>query len=71
MFVPTSDGGFSCLVLREPIAGLAHGFQYGGTAALESLQAWMESKGLKVRLLEPWDDVDTPEQYRAYRDGRA
>ena len=71
VFVPTSDGGFSCMVLRAPIAGLAQGFQYGGTAALASLQAWMESEGLKVRLLEPWDDVDTPEQYQAYRAGRA
>jgi glycosyltransferase A (GT-A) superfamily protein (DUF2064 family) len=66
VFVPTSDGGFSCLVLREPISGLAQGFRYGGTTALASLKAWMESQGLKVQLLEPWEDVDTPEQYRAY-----
>lgn len=67
VFVPTSDGGFSCLVIREPIQGLAKGFEYGGTTALTSLQAWLGSKGRTVRLLDPWEDIDTPEQYRSYR----
>jgi glycosyltransferase A (GT-A) superfamily protein (DUF2064 family) len=64
--VPTRDGGFSCLALREPVTGLAGGFDYGGSDAYESLCLWLDRKGLTVAQLDPWDDIDTPEDYEDY-----
>jgi glycosyltransferase A (GT-A) superfamily protein (DUF2064 family) len=66
-FVPTPDGGFSCMALREPVAGLAEGFSYGEADALASLEQWLRARGLRVARLEPWPDVDTPEDYEAFR----
>ena len=65
-FVPTGDGGFSCLALRKPVPGLSAGFTYGGDDALASLTAWLESEGRSVAHVEPWPDVDTPDDYRAW-----
>jgi hypothetical protein len=30
-----------------------------------------DRRGLTVARLDPWDDIDTPDDYRAYRAGRA
>jgi len=67
VFVPTPDGGFSCLALRAPVPGLADGFSYGGGDALESLEAWLRGRGLSSGRVDPWPDVDTPEDYEALR----
>jgi len=66
VFVPTGDGGFSCLGLRRPVAGLASGFRYGGDDALASLEAFLTDRGLSVARLEGWPDVDTPADLDAY-----
>ena len=65
-FVPTGDGGFSCLALREPAPGLAAGFTFGGDNALGALTAWLRSRGRSVAHVAPWPDVDTPDDYRAW-----
>jgi len=70
-FVPTGDGGFSCLALRRPVSGLAGGFRFGGADALGSLAAFLAARGLSVAGTEPWPDVDTPEDYDAYLRRRA
>jgi glycosyltransferase A (GT-A) superfamily protein (DUF2064 family) len=70
VFVPTPDGGFSCLGLRRPVAGLSGGFRYGSERSLHSLRAFLGNKGLKTACLDAWPDVDTPEDLRAYRDRR-
>jgi len=70
-FVPTGDGGFSCLALRRPVPGLAAGFRFGGADALTSLAAFLEARGLSAVETEPWPDVDTPEDYDAYLRRRA
>jgi len=67
VLVPTGDGGFSCLGLKRPVAGLAGGFRYGGCDALDSLRAFFAARGLTVGLLDPWPDIDTPADYEAYR----
>jgi len=64
-FVPTPDGGFSCLAVRAAVPDLASGFAYGGDDALDSLQRWMEARGLRVARVAGWPDVDTPEDYEA------
>lgn len=66
VFVPTGDGGFSCLGLREPVDGLAAGFSYGGDDSLASLDAFLTARGLSTRHLEPWPDIDTPADLAAY-----
>jgi glycosyltransferase A (GT-A) superfamily protein (DUF2064 family) len=66
-FVPTPDGGFSCLAVRSPIAGLARGFTYGEGDALARLRAFLEARQLEVVCLAPWPDVDTPADLAAYR----
>jgi glycosyltransferase A (GT-A) superfamily protein (DUF2064 family) len=69
VFIPTFDGGFSCLGLRKPVPGLALGFAYGSDRSLESLDAFLrEHRGLRTTCLEAWPDVDTPEDLQAYRD---
>ena len=67
VFVPTPDGGFSCMALRRAVPGLADGFAYGGSDALVSLEGWLGERGLSTARLEPWPDVDTPEDYEAFR----
>lgn len=67
VFVPTGDGGFSLLGLREPVPGLARSFRYGGEDSLEKVRAFLEAAGKRVALLEPWPDVDTPEDLAAWR----
>ncbi len=67
VFVPTGDGGFSCLGLRKPVNGLAGGFTYGDADALANLMEFLGARGLSVVQTEPWPDVDTPADYEAYR----
>jgi len=67
-FVPTPDGGFSCMALRKALPGLARGFSYGGGDALDALQDWMEARGLRVARVEPWPDIDTPDDHAAYEE---
>ncbi len=70
-FVPTGDGGFSCMVTRGPVAGLAEGLQFGDGNALEQLERFLASRGLQTARTAPWPDVDTPAQYAAWRSRRA
>jgi glycosyltransferase A (GT-A) superfamily protein (DUF2064 family) len=70
-FVPTPDGGFSCLALKKAVPGIADGFSYGGDDALVSLEGWMQERGLFSTRVEPWPDVDTPEDYKAWQNRAA
>jgi len=67
VLVPTDDGGFSCLGLRRPVPGLAHGFRYGSADSLAGVRAFFEAQGLVTAVLEPWPDIDTPQDLEAYR----
>ncbi|MHC4548500.1 MAG: TIGR04282 family arsenosugar biosynthesis glycosyltransferase [Planctomycetota bacterium] len=67
VFVPTGDGGFSCLGLRRPVPGLAAAFDFGSDRSLASLRTFLERSGLAVIELAPWPDVDTPKDLEAYR----
>ena len=61
VFVPTPDGGFSCLGLRAPVPGLAGGFKYGADDTLVSLERFLGGRGLSATRLHPWRDIDRPE----------
>lgn len=67
VLVPTHDGGFSCLGLRRPVPGLARGFRYGSSDALAGLRTFLDEQGLVTQVLEPWPDIDTPEDLEDYR----
>jgi glycosyltransferase A (GT-A) superfamily protein (DUF2064 family) len=64
--VPTGDGGFSCLGLRQPVAGLGGALPYGHPDAIDPVARFIEACGLRVHQTDPWPDVDTPAQYDAY-----
>lgn len=66
-FVPTGDGGFSCLGLKRPVPDLAGAFEFGGRDTLASLVGFFESCGLSIFHAEPWPDIDTPADLEAYR----
>ena len=63
---PTDDGGFSCLLLKRPVPGLAEGFTYGGDGAFASLCMWFDRRGISVAQLDRWNDIDTPQDYERY-----
>lgn len=58
---PTADGGYWAIGVRRPVAGLLRGIAWSTSHALEETvdRAW--GRGLGVQLLEPWTDVDRPE----------
>ncbi len=58
--VPSLDGGFSCIALREPVAGLAGAFGFGEGNALDGVRRFVHARGRASMLLEAWPDVDTP-----------
>lgn len=67
VFVPTGDGGFSCLVLARPLPDLAAAFAFGAGDALAQIETTLARAGAVTRRTDPWPDVDTPEQYRAWQ----
>jgi protein-tyrosine-phosphatase/glycosyltransferase A (GT-A) superfamily protein (DUF2064 family) len=69
--VPSGDGGFSCLGLRRPAPGLGGAFRYGGDDALAAVERFLAARGLSVTRLEPWPDVDSPDDLAAYRSRQA
>lgn len=69
--VPTGDGGFSCLGLSRPVPGLGAAFRYGGDDALAAVEAFLVARAMSVTRLEPWPDVDSPDDLAAYRKRQA
>ncbi len=69
--VPSGDGGFSCLGLKRPVAGLRGAFRYGGDDALAAIERFLAARGLSAVRLEPWPDVDSPDDLAAYRKRQA
>ncbi len=57
--VPSLDGGFSCLALREPLPGLARRVRFGDAGALDALRRFVADERRSSVLLPPWPDVDT------------
>lgn len=61
---PTSDGGYYLIAMRRPEAGLFCDIPWSTDRVLtETLRAAREL-GLSVKLLEPLDDLDTPEDMK-------
>ena len=62
VLVPTHDGGFSCLGLRRPVPGLAHGFRYGSADSLAGRIQVFDQDG--VFLLDFGQHGSTPGQFQ-------
>lgn len=65
---PTDDGGFYVLALRRCPAGLLDGLPWSHTDTFAHTLARLRARGLTVRVLEPWFDVDRPEDLVKLRD---
>lgn len=61
---PAEDGGYVLLGLRRPRAELFAGVAWGGPEVLRSTLERAREAAIDLRLLEPWYDVDGPEDLR-------
>jgi hypothetical protein len=57
---PTDDGGYYLVGLRRPAPALFDGIAWSTPAVLGETLQRAETAGLRVALLPPWFDVDTP-----------
>ncbi len=58
---PSEDGGFYLLALRRCPTGLLAGLPWSRTNTCSQTLAQLKAAGLDVRILDPWFDVDRPE----------
>lgn len=64
---PCSDGGYYLIGLRAAMPSLFRGMRWSSDSVLSETVKRAEALGLGVALLEPWDDVDTPDDLRSLR----
>lgn len=62
---PAEDGGYYLLGLRRPQPALFERMVWSTSSVLAETVARAEKEGLRVRLLSPLRDIDTPEDLRA------
>lgn len=58
---PTEDGGYYAIGTRRSHPALLRGITWSSSRTLAETRARAEQRGLRVALLEPWTDVDRPE----------
>jgi rSAM/selenodomain-associated transferase 1 len=58
---PAEDGGYYLLAARRHIPALFEGIAWGTDTVLAQTEAAARVAGVRVRRLDPWWDVDTPE----------
>ena len=61
---PCLDGGYYLIALRRPLPGLFRDIPWSSDAVLVETMRRAGERDLSVALLEPWYDVDTPEDLR-------
>jgi rSAM/selenodomain-associated transferase 1 len=64
VFGPSTDGGFYLVGARRRAPGVFDGIEWGTERVLAGITAASRRKQLQVALLEPWWDVDGPEDLR-------
>lgn len=57
---PTADGGYWCIGVRRPHAGLLADLPWSTPRTFAATRARCESWGLSVGVLDAWTDVDEP-----------
>jgi uncharacterized protein len=58
---PTPDGGYYLVAASRPVPDLFAGIPWSTPRVLEATRERAAAAGLTVALLDPWYDVDTPE----------
>ena len=61
---PARDGGYDLIGTRRPQPALFDGIPWSTARVLSETTAAAERSGLSVRFLQPWYDVDTPQDLR-------
>jgi uncharacterized protein len=64
---PCEDGGFYLLGLRRCPAGLLAEIRWSESDTFEQVRARLQQGGLRVSILDPWFDVDRPEDLEKLR----
>lgn len=57
---PTTDGGYDLVGLSRPVPGLFDGVPWSSPRVLAATAERVRDMGLRLALLSPWYDVDTP-----------
>lgn len=65
---PADDGGFYLLGVRSCPPGLLEGLPWGGAETFARTVERLASRGMRVEVLEPWFDVDRPEDLDRLRE---
>ncbi|MFN3651948.1 MAG: TIGR04282 family arsenosugar biosynthesis glycosyltransferase [Armatimonadota bacterium] len=65
---PADDGGYYLIAARGPHPELFRDIPWSGPEVLALTLSRAAAAGLRVRLLPPWRDVDTPDDLRALRE---
>lgn len=60
---PAEDGGFYLIGLRQPPSGLFSNIPWSTSETGASMKRNIEHRGLRLHLLPPWYDVDTPDDW--------
>jgi uncharacterized protein len=70
---PAEDGGYYLIGMRRPQPAIFSGIDWGTPGVLKQTLAAAARAGLDVALIEPWYDVDQPDDLRRARSesGRA
>ena len=66
-FIPTEDGGYCLVGCRRPWAGMFDGVRWSVATTLAETAAAFERAGRRVVRLEPWWDVDEPQDVERLR----
>jgi rSAM/selenodomain-associated transferase 1 len=64
---PSIDGGFYLIGLKDCPAGVLDGIQWSHSSTLASTTAKLEQFGMKTVLINPWFDVDGPDDLERLR----
>jgi len=64
---PADDGGFYLIGVSAPQPALFHDVLWSGPTVLKQTKANSERAGLRLREVEPWYDIDTPEDLERLR----
>jgi rSAM/selenodomain-associated transferase 1 len=64
---PCSDGGYYLIGLRAAMPSLFRSIRWGSDSVLSETVKRGRQLGLAMALLQPWDDVDTPDDLQSLR----
>jgi len=64
---PATDGGLYLLACGKPVPPVFEGVSWGKSRVLDEVVARLPMGGWRLKLLPPWYDIDTPEDWNMLR----